>query len=147
MNFKRILVPIDFSEISLATVERAVDFAKTFDAQIDLLHSYQSHPGAMAPYGMEYSSDLYENVRLAATEQLQKVCDRVRSAGIETTMHLSQAVPSAAIVEAARHLESDLIIIGTRGLTGLKHVMLGSVAERTVRTAPCPVLTLNHETT
>lgn len=146
MNFKRILVPIDFSEISMATLEHAVDFAKTFDAEIDLLHSYQIPSIAMTPYGMAYSSDLYQNVRLAASEQLQKVCDRVQSAGVEATMHLSQDVPSAAIAEAARKLGSDLIIIGTRGLTGLKHVVLGSVAERTVRTAPCPVLTLNHGT-
>jgi nucleotide-binding universal stress UspA family protein len=54
-------------------------------------------------------------------------------------------VPGFAIAAAAKRLNSDLIVMGSRGLTGLKHVLLGSVAERTVRTAPCPVLTVKHE--
>lgn len=143
--FKRILLPIDFSANSLATVDRAVEFAKAFDAEIDLLHSYQILPGAITPYGTVFSENFSDDLRLAASERLQKVCDQIRSAGVEVKMHLSSEVPSVAIVDAARYLASELIIIGTRGLTGLKHVVLGSVAERTVRFAPCPVLTLNHD--
>ena len=143
--FKRILVPVDFSADSAAAVEYAIEFAKSMDAEIDLLHSYQMHPGAITPYGTVLPANFLEDLRVAALEQLQKVCDQVQAAGVPVKMHLHHDVPSYAIIDAAKELSSDLIIIGTRGLTGLKHVVLGSVAERTVRHAPCPVLTLNHE--
>ena len=58
---------------------------------------------------------------------------------------LTPMLPSEAISSAAQELGADLIVMGTRGLTGLKHVMLGSVAERTIRIAPCPVLTVKAE--
>lgn len=143
MKISRILVPVDFSEHSAAAVEQAIEFAKAFDAEIDLLHSYQIGPGTVTPYGPAFPPNLYEELRVAASNQLAKVSDKVRAAGIEVKAHLSHDVPSYAIIEAAKSLSSDLIIMGTRGLTGLKHVVLGSVAERTVRGAPCPVLTLN----
>jgi nucleotide-binding universal stress UspA family protein len=143
--FKRILVPVDFSAHSAAAVERAIEFAKSFDAEIDLIHSYQIQPGSITPYGTVYPENFFEDLHLAASEKLQGVCNQVRAAGVEAKMHLSHEVPSYAIVEAAKQLNSDLIVMATRGTTGLKHVLLGSVAERTVRHAPCPVLTLNHE--
>ena len=143
--FKRILVPVDFSSQSEAAVKYASEFARTFDSEIDLIHSYQIHPGAITPYGTVLPDDFFENIRLAATEKLQEVLSQVLASGVQAKMHLSHNVPSYAIVDAAKQLSSDLIIIGTRGLTGIKHVVFGSVAQRTVCHAPCPVLTLNHE--
>ncbi|MBW2387270.1 MAG: universal stress protein [Deltaproteobacteria bacterium] len=144
MSMKRILVPVDFSATSAAAVEYAIEFAKAFDAEIDLLHSYQINPGAITPYGPVLPDALFDSLRAAASEQLEKVHGQVRAAGVEAKTHLSNNVPSYAIVDAAQELSSDLIIMGTRGLTGIKHVFLGSVAERTLRHAPCPVLTVNH---
>ncbi len=144
MSIKRILVPIDFSATSAVAVEYAIEFAKAFDAEIDLLHSYQINPGAIAPYGPVLPDVLFDSLRDAASEQLEKVYDKVRAAGVTAKTHLSNNVPSYAIVDAVEELSCDLIIMGTRGRTGLKHVFLGSVAERTLRHAPCPVLTVNH---
>lgn len=141
---KKILVPVDFSATSAAAVEYAIEFAKAFDAEIDLLHSYQINPGAITPYGPVFPDNLYESLRAAASEQLEKVYGQVSAAGVVAKTYLSNSPPSYAIVDAAEEFSSDLIIMGTRGLTGLKHVFLGSVAERTLRHAPCPVLTVNH---
>ncbi len=65
--------------------------------------------------------------------------------GIQCESHLIAQTPSAAIVEAAEQIGADLIVMGTRGLSGLKHILLGSVAERTVRVAPCPVMTVKGD--
>jgi nucleotide-binding universal stress UspA family protein len=65
--------------------------------------------------------------------------------GVQTEEHLSPLFPPEGIAESAAEVGADLIVMGTRGLTGFKHVLLGSVAERTVRTAPCPVLTVKAE--
>jgi nucleotide-binding universal stress UspA family protein len=144
MKIERILVPVDFSESSSVAVGHAIEFAKAFDSKIDLLHSYQIQPSAVVPYQVAFPAGIFEELREAAKEQLGKVSDRVTAAGVECHMHLSQNLPSSAIVDAADELSADLIVMGTRGLTGLKHIALGSVAERTVRTAPCPVLTVGH---
>jgi universal stress protein A len=143
MTLNRILVPVDFSPSSAAAVEYAIEFAKAVGAEIDLLHSYQINPGAITPYGPVFPDSLFDAIRSAAAEQLAKVYDQVHASGIKAKTHLSCNVPSYAIVDAAEELSSDLIIMGTRGLTGLKHVFLGSVAERTLRHAPCAVLTVN----
>ena len=145
MKINRILVPVDFSESSESAVEHAIEFAKAFGSEIDLLHSYQITPGSVLPYDAAFPPSIFDDLRSAATEQLTKVRDRVQAAGVECKMHLSQEVPSHAIQQAADELKADLIVMGTRGLSGLKHVVLGSVAERTVRIAPCPVLTVNQK--
>lgn len=67
---------------------------------------------------------------------------RVEGAGLACETHVLHGPAADAIAEAARTFQVDLVVMGTRGLTGLKHVLLGSVAERTVRTVPCPVLTV-----
>ena len=145
MKIEKILVPVDFSESSSVAVDHAIEFAKVFGASIDLLHSYQITPSAVVPYQVAFPAGIFEELREAAKEQLAKVTAKVESAGVEGRMHLSQNLPSAAICDAAKDLSSDLIVMGTRGLTGLKHIALGSVAERTVRSAPCPVLTVGHD--
>ena len=142
MRIENILVPVDFSEFSGAAVKQAIDFAKAFDAEVHLLHCYQLNPGGVVPYGPAFPPAIYEQMQEAAAVQLRKVHAEVESAGVAAKMHLSSDVPSHAIEEAARSLDADLIVMGTHGHTGLKHVLLGSVAERTLRHAPCPVLTV-----
>jgi nucleotide-binding universal stress UspA family protein len=142
LSIKRILVPVDFSDSSEHAVDHAIEVARTFGAKIDLFHSYPSAPGSITPYGPVLPEGIYQAYRDSAEARISEVRDRVRDAGVEVSAHLSSDVPSVAIVEAAKTLEADLIVIGTRGLSGLKHVLLGSVAERTVRSAECPVLTV-----
>jgi nucleotide-binding universal stress UspA family protein len=140
VKIANILVPTDFSVHSERAVEAAVFLAKEFRAQIHLLHSYSLPVAPVMAYDFGIPQDVWESVRVAATERLAKLRDQVAAEGLEVSAHATRAFPSEAIVEAAKKLQIDLIVMGTRGMTGLKHVLLGSVAERTLRTAPCPVL-------
>ena len=145
MKLERILCPVDFSPTSEASLDYAIELAKEFGAAIELLHSYQVSPAVMSPYGPGMHGDFIEEYRQAAADQLAKTREKVEAAGVAVKAVLSQEYPSEAIVRAAKEGQADLIVIGTRGLTGLKHVLLGSVAERTLRMAPCPVLTVGQD--
>ncbi|MFQ5515541.1 MAG: universal stress protein [Myxococcota bacterium] len=142
IRFDRILVPVDFSPHSRRAVDLAVGLAKTFSATIHLLHAYHLSAALTAPDPMVLPAAFWEDVRDSAARKLEKTAELVTREGVTVESHLSSDPPSAAIERAARELSADLIVMGTRGLTGLKHILLGSVAERTVRTAPCPVLTV-----
>ena len=145
MDIDTILVPTDFSADSQEALSTARDFAKKFDAKIVILHAYHVDIPLMAPpLGGVYAlpPGFYEQLKAQATLQVEAAAQELAAAGVEAR-GIAVADPAAmAIVEYARSLSADLVVMGTRGLTGLKHVALGSVAERVVRTAPCPVLTV-----
>jgi nucleotide-binding universal stress UspA family protein len=138
----RILVPVDFSDHSQRALEEAVALAPRFGAEVDLLHCHQIHPQALAPYGLFTPESFERDLRVAARQRLCEWRDKASAAGCKGQDHLTAEFPFEAIAETAERLGSDLIVMGTRGLTGLKHILLGSVAERTIRTAPCPVMTV-----
>jgi nucleotide-binding universal stress UspA family protein len=142
MQIHRILVPVDFSDVSSAALDHAVDLALVVGAEIDLLHCHPMPAMAVPPYGPVLPSDVDQAMRESARARLAGVADQVRERGIAVKAHLSADVPVRAIGDAVDELGIDLIVMGTRGLSGLRHVLLGSVAERTVRTAPCPVITV-----
>jgi len=141
-----ILVPTDFSPDADAALEKAIDFAKLFGARIHLLHAYYIVPQAATPFSYSLPTGLIEEVRQDAQRRLEALCEKVEARGLEASSELSGEPPSLAIVAAAERQKADLIAMGTRGLTGIKHVLLGSVAERTLRHAPCPVLTVKAAT-
>ena len=85
---------------------------------------------------------LFEAMRESAETRVAEVAERISQSGVEASGHAVPEPASLAIIDEARRVSADLIVMGTRGLTGLKHVFLGSVAERTLRLAPCPVLTV-----
>jgi nucleotide-binding universal stress UspA family protein len=142
----RILVPIDFSEHSQHALDAAIGLAKSFGAELHLLHCFQPYPtGTVAPsYGVVVPDTYERAVREATTAQLSRWRDKASAQGVRVEKHISAGFPSHGIIALAEELPADLIVIGTRGLTGIRHVLLGSVAERTVRLAPCPVLTVKR---
>ena len=141
----KILVPVDFSTHSQRALDEAIAFAKVFGAEVHLLHSYQIHPQAIvAPYGIVVPETFEHDVRMAALQRLSEWRDKVSAAGCKVQEHITAHFPAEAITETAEKLRADLIVMGTRGLSGIKHVLLGSVAERTIRTASCPVLTVKN---
>lgn len=141
-RIEKILVPVDFSEHSAKALEMAIDLAKALGASIQLLHCYQIQPAGVSPYGIVLPESFDRDLREAAGRQLGEWRDKVVAQGVEAEATLSSMFPSLAISETASEVGSDLIVMGTRGLSGIKHVLLGSVAERTLRVAPCPVLTV-----
>jgi len=144
--FRTILVPIDFSDHADLALETAIELARDSGGRLQLLHAYEIPLGTIPPYGVAIPDSLLTDVRDAAARRLAKAANKVEAAGVACETQILHAAPAEGIAEAARACGADLIVMGTRGLTGLKHVLLGSVAERTVRLAPCPVLTVKHKT-
>ena len=140
MQIRRILVPVDFSSYSRRALDEAITFAKAFAAELHLLHCYRFLPDALALYGVEKPQSFELDMRDAARKRMEEWCEIARAHGLTVHSHMAANLPSKETVELAERIGADLIAIGTRGLTGLKHVVLGSVAERVVRLAPCPVL-------
>jgi universal stress protein A len=140
----RIMVPTDFSPASDAALEYARALASEFGASIDLAHVFDDPftSGAFVGDGtVMMPVELRESLVNWAREQLEQ-----RHAGHPNTVSGSSTVllmgaPAKRIVEHARETHADLIVMGTHGRSGLGHLLLGSVAERVVRTATCPVLT------
>lgn len=139
---KTLLVPIDFSEHSMRALEVAKELARLADGKIHLLHCYQLNVGGVSPYGVMIPDDLNQQIREAAEQQLAAIEQAVAAEGIAVESHLTPRYPSEAISDLAGELGADVIVMGTRGATGLQHILLGSVAERTLRIAPCPVLSV-----
>lgn len=147
MNVKTILVPTDFSPDADQALSTAIELAELFGAKIVVLHAYHLDIPVVSPMAAGYMlpEGFYEDLRDCAKAQVNKVTEKVTAKGIEATGIALSEPASMAVVEQAKSLPADLIVMGTRGLSGLKHVLLGSVAERVVRTAPCPVLTVKGE--
>ena len=142
MKFEHILVPVDFSESSRAALDHAMKLAHVTGGVIHLLHSYPVSAGIATPYGPALPDVIFESIRLGAEKKLAEVRARVERDGLRVDAHLTAESPALAIADAAERLGADCVVMGTRGLSGVKHVLLGSVAERVVRTAGCPVLTV-----
>jgi universal stress protein A len=142
LQLKKILVPLDFSQISEKAFRYAIKFAGQFGSSVTLLHVIQPmvYPADFG-YPPTLVDSLDDTMQQAAKERLQAMAS---SAPIEMETIIRLGQPYHEITIAARELEVDLIIITTHGHTGLKHALLGSTAERVVRHAPCPVLTLRE---
>ncbi len=144
-RLKRILVPVDFSDCAKKALQYAIPMAKQHDASLTLLYVLPTQYAVGEFGGLDYAS-LEVELRVSGEKELaQLAVDEVRGE-VPTNTILRSGPPALEIIEAARELPADLIIISTHGYTGLKHVMLGSVVEHVVQKAPCPVLVVReHE--
>lgn len=134
LAFKNILVPVDFSEHSEKAIQLAGELARGSAATVHLRH-------IVAPATInagDVIADLSANVTKEATlKELEAVAV---PEGLKVTRGVAEGEPAAAIIRLAMELKADLIVLGTHGRTGLKRLLLGSVAEHVLRHAPCPVL-------
>ncbi len=144
MPVRKILVPIDFSHHSQEAIRWAVDLAQRYDAtSLTLVHVIQPIPWPTSPDGMlAMTGELITQMRDALALALEGARREVAAKGVPVETALLDGVPSTEVVELARRGGFDLIVIGTHGRTGIKHALLGSVAEKVVRKASCPVLTV-----
>jgi nucleotide-binding universal stress UspA family protein len=141
-TIEKILVAVAFSEHADPVLDAAVEFAKKWSAELHLVHAFDVRIPLVTPYEVAIPTAFIEEARDAAASKLDALIRKVTAEGVTATSHLSEVPAASAIVDLAADLGADLIIMGTRGHTGLKHVLLGSVAERTLRHAPCSVLTV-----
>jgi nucleotide-binding universal stress UspA family protein len=142
MEVNTVLVATDFSEDAHQAVDAAMAIAKTFGARIEVVHAFQTPVPIVSPYEVVVPDGFLEQARDAAGQNLKGVVEKISAEGIEVGSHLAEVPAAPAIARLAEDLSVDLVVMGTRGNTGLKHVLLGSVAERTIRLAPCSVLTV-----
>jgi nucleotide-binding universal stress UspA family protein len=142
-HIRSILVPIDFSEHSQKALRYALAFATQFDAEVTLVHIVEQ---------MVYPGDwMYPPLAVTdfATEKREQMIERLQAldagSGVSTQHIVRLGRAWQEVIEIAREQKTDLIILATHGYTGLKHVLLGSVAEKIIRHAPCPVLSVRPE--
>ena len=142
--YKRLLVPVDFGPVSLEALAAARDLAKTTGATLHLFHAVDDVAARYLTYPLEPLGQVQTAVMDAAEQQLQELVDAERREGLtaDSTINISTS-PAHAIVEFAKDNAIDLIVMGTHGRGGMLRMMLGSVAERVVRTAPCPVMVVH----
>ena len=146
IRLQRILLPTDFSKYSATATSYACELATRFDAELHVLHTLESHLASMPDFGMGLALPKYINEsRAAAEKSLAGILDPKWSASRSVIQAVVEGSPIVEIIRYARKLDIDLIVLSTHGRAGLPHVIMGSVAESVVRTAPCPVLTVRPE--
>jgi nucleotide-binding universal stress UspA family protein len=142
-DWKRICCPVDFSETARAALEVACDLARRFEAELILLHAYPI-PGYTFPDGSVVASPrMMQELADGAERHLAEwkaIAESLGAARVSTSKSVGE--PAAEIVAFARDGGVDLLVLGTHGRTGLEHALMGSIAERVVRKARCPVLTV-----
>ncbi len=149
-TFAKIVAATDFSEDSNLALSFAEELARKFSAEIIVLHVDQPlAPVMMTPelgpaMDVGAMSRIGEEQRLLAQRELDKIVGRLRDGGLKVRSLLRVGSPFLEILHTAQGEGADLIVLGTHGRTGLAHVLMGSVAERVVQKAPCPVLTIRH---
>jgi len=153
-TFARILVPTDFSDCSHAACEAAVKLAKQFGSTIELLHvqeppAWQGFviPELVVSLPDESSRSLEEFVRIRSQRAMEQLVEQVQRTGIAHVRHREEVGEAGeVIVRLAEEDHFDLIVMGTHGKKGFERLVMGSVAERVVRQAVCPVLTIRART-
>lgn len=134
MNLKHLLVATDFSEDADNAVDFAAGLAQELKASLTLMTS--TYIGDTP----EVSQSYIEKIRSEAQERIEAVRQRVEDTGVAVKVVMASGPPAQRITETAQKEAADMIVMGTHGRTGLRHMLIGSVAERVVRHATCPVL-------
>ena len=144
-TIKKVLVPIDFSDYSKSALKYAVNFAKSFNADIILIYvvepiiyppDFSMGQIAMPSINTEWDDRAKDELQKLAKSEIAEI------ANVKTIIKTGK--PFVEIIETAKEEDIDLIIIATHGHSGVEHILFGSTAEKVVRKAPCPVLTLRE---
>jgi universal stress protein A len=143
MQFRHILAPTDFSEYSKKAVAFALELAKKFGAQLSILHVIELPPYPIEGYvPPSLSATFLDDLERQATQDLAELVPVAEAGDVEVVRLVTVGTPYRKIIETAESEHVDLIVMATAGRTGFSHLVMGSIAERVVRTASCPVLTL-----
>jgi nucleotide-binding universal stress UspA family protein len=144
IKLRKILYPTDFSESSLEAMKYAVSFARDYKARLILMHVVNEQifseglnlPRLAAPEALE------QELVAEAGRQMRTVIPADVRAGVDIEHVILRGMPFLEIIRYAKANEVDLIVIGTHGRSGMEHIIFGSTAEKVVRKAPCPVLSV-----
>ena len=139
-----ILAATDFSETAATAVQWAAELARQQGTRLELVHAV-TVPPSMPDYTPAPNLDFTADVRRAAEDRLGNLVNELRDAGIEAGAYIDAGTPSQVILDRAEATAAAALVVGTRGLTGLRHLLLGSTTERVIHGARCPVLTVHPE--
>jgi nucleotide-binding universal stress UspA family protein len=138
MSFRQILIPTDFSDLSQSALRYGAELAHDYGGKIIVLHAVETLGPENVTYGEAISGLQPDGYRKRLWEDLQKIKSPLPDVQVEFV--LSEEDPANAIVRTATERQCDLIVMGSHGHSGFKRWLMGSVAEKVVRKAPCPVL-------
>lgn len=143
MQIKTILFPTDFSNGARAAMDHAVSLARDYDAKLVLLYVIQDISIAewYIPSSLS-AADLVEDMQKSAWKEMDRWAQEAAATVRDTEKMVVRGVPFVEIIRTAKEKIADLIVIGTHGRTGIDHMLFGSTAEKVVRKAHCPVLTV-----
>ncbi|MGH8657022.1 MAG: universal stress protein [Gammaproteobacteria bacterium] len=144
MQIRRLLIATDFSALSEHTLDYAIGLATALNASVELLHVHHSPALSLqdGDLSMPVNPTLEAEYQANVQQRLDKLVEKYQASGVKISGRLLSGIPYAEIIRAAEEGGVDLIVMGTHGRTGLAHLLMGSVAERVVRSSPIPVLTV-----
>jgi nucleotide-binding universal stress UspA family protein len=147
MQFRHILAPTDFSEYSKQAVASALEWAQKFGAKLTMLHVIELPPYPVEGYvPPSLSATFMDDLERQAITDLAQLVPEAESTGVEVARVVAVGSPYRKIIDMAEAEQVDLIVMATAGRTGFSRLVMGSIAERVVRSASCPVLTIRpHE--
>lgn len=146
MRIKRILLPTDLSEASISAFKYAKSLAEKYGASIYVLHILENLPPVLAIHALDLTVDRVEkNMEENARNQLERIVKENLKTKAKVQIFIRKGLVDDEIVKFADEKKIDLIVMGTHGRTGIEYTLLGSIAEKVVRKAKCPVLTVKPE--
>jgi nucleotide-binding universal stress UspA family protein len=142
-SFRNVLVPVDFGDVSEQALSYAIDLVRDTGANVHVLHVYTIPVYGVVPDGgFVTSPETAVKLSEAAQHGLNRLAEAHKGQGVTINSLLREGTAASEIVNVAREVNADLIVIGTHGRRGFAHALLGSTAEKVVRTSSVPVLTL-----
>jgi len=143
-KIKNILLPTDFSNLSLSAAGYATDLARQYGAKIHFLHVLEKTPPILTIRSLDLSEEkIVKSIKEDAENSMRKALDRIKKdKSVKITPVVRKGIDFEVIIEYCESNKIDLIVIATHGRTGILHTLLGSVAEKVIRYAKCPVLVI-----
>jgi nucleotide-binding universal stress UspA family protein len=145
VSIRCILVPLDFSEHAAAVLDWAAHLAQEHGSRVVLFHAYHLPVEFQQLEGAYLPPDFWANVKAEAEQSLEHYAAELRAKKVEVEAVVAEGYAATAIIDEVEKQGADLVVLGTHGLSGLKHLLLGSIAERVVQKAPCAVLTVKTQ--
>jgi nucleotide-binding universal stress UspA family protein len=148
VGFKRIIVPIDLSDCSRKALEYAAATARAHKSKLTILHVYEAsfvEPYVNAANSEEEANEIIKEINQANESKYDEFLKTIDLSGVEYEKLLKKGIPETDIVEIAMEQQANLIVMGTHGRSGIKHILIGSTAEEVVRNAPCDIVVVKPD--
>jgi len=145
IKIERVLVPTDFSDYSELALQYGVSFCREYGAEMILLHVLEDpfYPATGASFGFDMS-DFFTRMEAETRSRLEEIASSEAARDIKIQPMIVRGTPFLEIIRVAKERDVDMVVLATHGRTGLAHVLMGSVTEKVVRKAPCPVLVVRE---